>query len=61
MPKAGIEMQTKKGRVKTVREAEGGVDWEARIDSISPPRVKQPASGNLLWSLGSSAQGSAKT
>ena len=54
-------MQTKKGRVKTVREAEGGVDWEARIDSISPPRVKQPASGNLLWSLGSSAQGSAKT
>ena len=45
----------------TVQEEEGGTDWEARTDNISPPRVKQPACGNLLCSLGSSTQGSVMT
>ena len=48
---AGIE----NGHVDTVREGEGGMNWEIRIDIYTLPCVKEIASGNLLYSTGSSA------
>ena len=37
----------------------GGMNWEVRIDIYTLPRVQQIASGNLLYSTGSSAPSSA--
>ena len=43
------------GQVDTVGEGVGGMNWEIRIDILTLPCVKQIASGNLLYSTGSSA------
>ena len=45
----------------TLGEGEGGTNWEIRFDIITLPRVKQIASGNLLYSTGSSARCSVVT
>ena len=37
-------------------EGEGGMNWEIGTDTYTPPCVKEIASGNLLYSTGSSAQ-----
>ena len=39
----------------TVGEREGGMSWERSIDIYTLPRVKQIASGKMLYSTGSSA------
>ena len=39
----------------------GGMNWEIGIDVCALPCVKQIASGNLLYSAGSSAQWSVVT
>ena len=39
----------------------GGMNWEIEIDVHAPPCVKQPASGNLWYSTGSSARCSVVT
>ena len=36
------------GRVDTVGEGEGGMNWEIRFDINTLPFVKQMASGNVL-------------
>ena len=48
------------GRVDAVR---GGMNWEARIEIVTytPTRVKEMASGKLLYSTKSSARYSAMT
>ena len=38
------------GRVDTVGEGEGGMNWEMRFDIRTLPCVKQIASGNFLYS-----------
>ena len=45
----------------TGREEEGGMNWEIRFDINTLPYVKYIASGNLLYSTGSSAQCSVMT
>ena len=40
--------------VDTVREAEGGINWESSTETYTLLCVKQPASGNLLYDAGSS-------
>ena len=40
----------------TVGEGEDGTNWEIRYDINTRPCVKQIASGNLLYSTGSSDQ-----
>ena len=40
----------------TERDGAGGTDWELRIDTYTPPRAKQRASGKPLHSAGSSVQ-----
>ena len=42
-------------------EGEGGINWEIRFDINTLPYVKHIASGNLLYSTGSSAQCSVMT
>ena len=43
------------GRVDTEGEGKSGMNWEIRIDIYTLPCVKEIASGNLLYSPGSSA------
>ena len=45
----------------TVGEGEGGLNWEIRFDINTLPCVKEIASGNVLYSTGSSAQCSVTT
>ena len=45
----------------TVGKGEGGTNWEIRIDIYILPCVKETASGNLLYSTGSSVQRSVMT
>ena len=45
----------------TEGEGEGGMNWEIRFNINTLPCVKQIASGNLLYSSGSSAQCSVMT
>ena len=55
--RAGLETQMQRTDVcghKVGRE--GGMNWEIRFDINTLPCVKQIASGNLLYSTGSSAQ-----
>ena len=55
--RAGIETQTQRMDMWTRgREGAGGMNWEIRFDINRVPCVKQIASGNLLYSTGSSAQ-----
>ena len=49
------------GHVDTAGEGGGGTNWEIRIDIYTLPCVKLIASGNLLYSTGSSAQCSVMT
>ena len=42
-------------------KGEGGTNWEIRFEINTLPCVKQMASGNLLYSTGSSAQCSVMT
>ena len=37
-------------------DVEGGMNWEIGVDIYALPCVKQIASGNLLYSAGSSAR-----
>ena len=48
------------GRVDTGGRG-GGVNWEIRTDTFTLPCGKQIASGKMLYSTGSSAQGSVVT
>ena len=43
-------------RVQIASGFESGMDWECSIDIYTLPGVKQIASGNVLFSPGSSAQ-----
>ena len=47
--------------VDTEREGKGGTNWEIRIDIYTLPCEKWIASGNLLYSTGSSARCSVMT
>ena len=47
--------------VNTGGEGEGGMNWEIRIDICTLPWVRQIASGNLLYSTGSSTRCSVMT
>ena len=59
--RAGIETKMQRKDMWTQRgqggggEGEGGTNWEIRIDIYTLPCVKQIASGNLLYSTGSSS------
>ena len=55
--RAGIETQTQRMNTWTLgREGEGGTNWEIMCQYIyTLPCVKQIASGNMLYSAGSSA------
>ena len=50
------DTDVEKGPVAAEGEGEGGVNWEGGTDMYTLPCVKQPASGKLLQSTGSSAQ-----
>ena len=54
-------MQIQGTDVWTWRRQGGGMNWETGIDICAQPRVEQIASGKLLHSTGSSAQGSVMT
>ena len=54
-------LQTQRTDLWTRRGGEGGVNWEIRFDINILPCVTQIASGNLLYSRGSSAQCSVMT
>ena len=54
-------MDIENGHVDTVGKGEGGMNWEIRFDINRLPCVKQIASGNVLYSTGSSAQCSVMT
>ena len=49
------DAEVENGHVDTEGEGEHGVNWEIRIDIYTLPCVKYRASGNLLYSSGSSA------
>ena len=55
------DADVEKGHVDTGGEGEGGTNWEIRTDIYTLPSVKQTASGNLLYSTGSSARCSVMT
>ena len=60
--RARIETQKQRtGMWTQLGEREGGTNWEIKIDIYTLPCVKQVASGNLLYSTGSSAQCSVMT
>ena len=59
--RAGIETQTQRTDMWTQWEREGVTNWEIRFDKNTLPCVKQIASGNLLYSTGSSPQCSVMT
>ena len=49
------------GLVDTAGEGESGTNWEIRTDIYTLPRVKQIASGKVLYSTGCSAWRSVMT
>ena len=49
------------GLVDTAGEGESGTNWEIRTDIYTLPRVKQTASGKVLYSTGCSAWRSVMT
>ena len=55
------DVDIENGHVDTVGEGDGGTNWEIGIDIYILPCVKYIASGNLLYSTGSSAQCSVRT
>ena len=50
---SNADADTEKRLVDTVREGEGGTNWENDTETHTLPSVKQIASGNLLYDAGS--------
>ena len=49
------DVETGHGENSTAGDGESAMNWEIRIDIHTLPCIKQKASGNLLYSTGSSA------